>query len=204
MAPESGVSRVSDSLLRALAAKARGALVLLDVSAQVHDEDGPLTTGCVLEAVAANGRTLRRLVVLDKSSVVTSIPTVEALLRAAPHLTSADADVYCPSAQALLLLRGEAPFGALRVRKLEAKPPWAGAGAVAALARAVAAHPSLAWLSLDGAPLQPGTDALAAVVDVAVGKGLARLDLVSCGLDAAAGAAQLARLLRDDPRLGSA
>ncbi len=124
----SGVSptlAVTDVLLHAAVARARGELVTLDLTGCKR-----VTSDSLLAAVTANGGMLRelrvcgvkgRLGVHIRSVVADALDTdaLEALLRAAPRLDVCEADMQCADlAPAHRLLRNEPPFSPLHVPPL--------------------------------------------------------------------------------------
>lgn len=180
LAPDSGVAaaHVGDALLRAVAAKAAGSVVELDVS-----EWRGLTDAAVLEVVRANACTLRRLRVYESVGYASELDAVVRLLRAAPALESLEADLACLAGVAPGLLANHAPYGALRVRTLKVNGPWAGEAQAMEVARGVAAHVHLECLALVGAPLGGGAaPAMAAVVDAVLARRLTGLRLIDCPL----------------------
>jgi hypothetical protein len=92
----SGVTHaVTPALLRAAAAKARGALAALDVSGlwQLYDD------GVLREVLAANAGTLRELRCLrGRDHDWITVPDLAALLSVAPQLRVCEADVWCDDA----------------------------------------------------------------------------------------------------------
>lgn len=151
LSPASGVRLVSAALLRAAAAKAAGSIVTLDLTNAVDETEGPLSFEAVEEArrptsvtprhaahqrraaclwllahsppqvVAANARSLRRLVLLTNECLHYPSGRLTRLLTSAPGLTSVEADVGCTAAASPAVLRNEAPFGSVRLRKLLAQ-----------------------------------------------------------------------------------
>jgi hypothetical protein len=110
----SGVSPnrvVTNALLHAAAARARGELVALDLRGCTH-----VKFDALLAAVTANGalREVRTRILwspVHERSMPLEIDALEALLRAAPRLAVCDADVECHElALAHCLLRNEPPF----------------------------------------------------------------------------------------------
>jgi hypothetical protein len=119
----SGVKhRVTPALLRAAAAKARGALAALDVSGVWRPlRRGGVFNGVLREVLAANASTLRELRCLrGHEQGWLSAPVLEALLSAAPQLRVCEADLLISNAdEARGALRNEGMFGPLRVRAVE-------------------------------------------------------------------------------------
>jgi hypothetical protein len=104
---------VTPALLRAAAAKARGALTALDVSGvweQLY------VNGVLRGVLGANAATLRELRCLrGRERVRVSVPDLEALLSAAPQLRVCEADVMLNGVEeARRVLRNEGVFGPLR------------------------------------------------------------------------------------------
>jgi hypothetical protein len=98
------------SLLRAAAARAHGALEVLDVRRCEYMSD------VLLQVVAANAATLREL----HTSFLWLVDNnkAEALLHAAPLLRVLHTDVGCAPSQYRRVLHNEAPFVPLRLRHL--------------------------------------------------------------------------------------
>jgi hypothetical protein len=99
---------VTDALLHAAAARARGELVALDLRGCTH-----LKFDALLAAVTANG-SLQELRICGHDGLRTyalGVHALEALLRAAPRLSVCEADVVCRElAPARRLLHNEPPF----------------------------------------------------------------------------------------------
>lgn len=142
-----------DALLRSAAACAGGALESLDVSARhlARDEyvSAPIvSSGVLLEVVAANADTLRELRQHTPGHGLT-LEVVRRLLAAAPLLRTLTVALCAIVPRPELLnalrsaLRNEPPFGPLRVSYLEVLPLDADEAALVALATDVAAHASL-------------------------------------------------------------
>ncbi len=195
-----GVLReASAALLHAAAARARGALELLDIMSCDR-----IPFEALLAVVTANGATLRELYVMhaswpqeDERDIAHSLPVdaLEALLRAAPGLVHFAADVVCHDTDvACRVLRKHAPFGSLHLNCLvfqatEAEPDEA---AVLALAADVATHLSLCRLELECA--LETVAAMDAIVCAAPRRRLLSVRFVACGLTPAYMSA-LARLV---------
>jgi hypothetical protein len=115
----SGVSpkrSVTDALLRAATARARGQLVTLDISSCAR-----VTVHALLAVVTANGalRELRKCSAVGLRHSALHTDALEALLRAAPRLAVCEVDVACHKlALARRLLRNEPPFALLHARAL--------------------------------------------------------------------------------------
>jgi hypothetical protein len=192
----SGVTyEVTDSLLRAAAAKARGALTALDVSGlwQVCDD------GVLREVLAANAGTLRELRCLTAAPAWVAVPRLEALLSAAPQLRVCEADVVITDIdEARRALRNEGVFGPLHVQALQLHNDYAPllddyAPLLVSLFADMAAHASLTELYVL-APLDD-PEVFGAFVDAALSLPLLRaVTLQRCHLSPASAPA-LARLL---------
>ena len=149
-----------------------------------------------LSVVAANAdslRVLRAHCALELCDAPASAglrpPQLRALLRAAPALAALNADAACMPDQAPALLRGDAPYGPLRLRRLalcgqyrrrERDDPAARPGGDdhtldAALAVLLRAHAPLRELELDRVHLAPGDEAAAAAVAACVAGGVRAL-----------------------------
>jgi hypothetical protein len=178
---------VTPALLRAAVVKARGALTALDVTGCAYTVHLALR-----EVLAANaGTTLRELRCLrGRDRYVLSVPMLEAMLSAAPQLRVCEADLYINASEARRALRNEGVLGPLRVRYASlVRPPSS-----VPLFAGVAAHTSLAELSLHGARLDVPA-VLDAFVDAALSLPLLRtVELCECRLSPASAPA-LARLL---------
>ena len=158
------------------------------------DDCVELTLAARLEVVAANAGSLRKLrhLCTDETAAEHGFDPLpfqeqEALARAAPHLTELRADAKATVEQATVMLRNEAPFEALKLRRLEvfteeeADEAAADEAAVFALAVALRGHRSLKTLQLGGIALHTPAvqDAVcAAAVDLEVQHVLLR----GCGL----------------------
>jgi hypothetical protein len=192
LSPAGGVAlaRVTDALLRAAAAKARGGLTALDVSGC-----GRLAHETLLEVVTANAGALTELRQQLLTDTVTA-EQVEALLGAAPLLRVCHADAHAAAAAACRMLRNEPPFGPLRLNTLLVHAAWPGgeADVRAFAADMMASASSLSNLMLNRAPLD-GHGALDAVVDAALIRRLPHLALYHSSLSHASVVRALARLL---------
>ena len=189
LSPASGVKRpVTDAVLRGAAALACGALKALYLEDCVD-----VTHDVRLEVVTANARSLRELVCWFKCAVLPA-GSVEELVLAAPQLQGCAVDTAASFADAIRMLRNEAPFGALWLRSLEIDQTVNGA-AVHALAAAMTDHPLLTSLTLSGLQLDL-PEALDAVTAAAVScRLLCGLVLRGCSLSPASVPA-LARMIR--------
>jgi hypothetical protein len=183
--------RVTDAVLRGASGLARGGLAALDVTGCEH-----VTHDELLPVVTSNARALAELRVQDwrvqRVAARLTCPNAEALLHAAPLLRVLEADMSVTATEAPRMLRNEAPFGPLHVRRLEAD--FGGEdGDIVEVTAAIAAHASLSSVHLTSAQLDaPG--ALDAVVDAALIRRLSAVQLSFCCLSPAS-APSLARLL---------
>jgi hypothetical protein len=183
------------ALLRCAAARAGGGLQSLRIDAVTHE--------ALLAVAAANAGALREVHVHTRDrqdDLGFNAAEVEALLVAAPLLRVLATDLISDDdtdiEAARRALRNEAPFGPLRVRRLCVYFRGDDEAGVAAFAGDVAGHASLAWLTLDSAPMNtPAT--LDAVVDAALARRLQSVTLNVCDLSPASAPA-LARLLSSD------
>jgi hypothetical protein len=192
LSPSSGVAaRVTDDVLRGASGLARGGLTVLDLSG-VADA---MTHDTLLAVAVANAGALTELH-LHKDGAglfLLTCPNIEGLLRAAPLLRTLDADVNVTATEALRMLRNEAPFGPLRVRRLDVECSGEEAGTVAEVTAAIAAHAFVSSVFLATARLDmPG--ALDALVDAALMRCMSAVTFFSCSLSPASAPA-LARLL---------
>jgi hypothetical protein len=179
-----------DSLLRCASARAGGGVQALQV--QMHT----VTHQALLEVAATNAGALRELHASDDITLGFTPAEAEALCGAAPLLHAFFADLACDETGIQTVrraLRNEAPFGPLRVVRLNAHLNNEDEGGVMAFAADVAAHASLTRLTLHRAPLYTPA-ALDAVVDAALARRLHAVVLDSCRLTPASAPA-LARLL---------
>jgi hypothetical protein len=177
----SGVSpkrAVTDALLHAAAARARGELVELDLRGCTR-----VTFDALLAVVTANGGALRELRVCGTFNRPLDTDALEELLRAAPRLAVCEADVWCTElAPARRLLRNEPPFAPLRVHTLLFQSAdERDEAAVVALAADLTFHAHMRQLHLRFAPLSTAA-ALDAVVDAALTRRLTSVTLQSCNL----------------------
>jgi hypothetical protein len=185
-----------ERLLRCAAARAgRGGLQALHVEKHAGPQQ-PLRS-----VVAANAGALRELRLSDDVNHQGFTPAeIRALRVAAPQLRVFTADLSCGpenAEAARRVLRNEAPFELLRVRRLRAHLPDDGDEAgVVAFAAEVAAHVSLEGLMLYRTPLDTPA-ALDAVIDAALARRLHSVALDRCYVTPASTPA-LARLLRSD------
>jgi hypothetical protein len=197
-------ARVTDALLVAAAARARGGLRLLDVRGCAA-----VTFETLLTVVAANAASLRRLVAGDGcfDDEVLEFVDVTALCVAVPALEALEAPVICDTlAEACALATAAPPHAPVRLRELlvelqegpaHAQPRGVHTPGVCALAAALRARPAprlLQRLKLFRLSLADPL-ALDTVVDAALDTALPCLCLYDCDLTPASVPA-LARLLR--------
>jgi hypothetical protein len=182
-----------DALLRCAAARAGGTLASLRV------ELGHVSQVALLHVLTTNAGALRELhTSYGYKEVGLSLGQAEALLQAAPGLRTFVADLgerYTLEYRAALrALRNEAPFGPLRIRRLDV---LFGLGTeapdVVAFAADRAAHASLEELTLRFARMSAPAP-VDAVVNVALARRLRVVKLKGCNLFPASAPA-LARLL---------
>jgi hypothetical protein len=152
----------SAAVLRGAAARARGALHTLDLSAAT----GALDLEALLVVVGANAGALRALHL--PTGYCGTVASAVQLLAAAPHLRELHASVTCgAAAEACSLLRQDgifAPLRLLRLRQLHLDTDRARSGNadLARFAAALAQHTSLRELEIFGAPLAAAATADAA------------------------------------------
>jgi hypothetical protein len=166
-----------DSLLRCAAARSGGGLQSLQVG------KNRVSHAALLEVTAANAGALRELHAhYGSGGAEFQTAVVETLLGAAPLLRTFATGLFCYDADAQAAcsaLRNEAPFGALRVRRLTADLRGQDEAGVIALAADVAAHVPLEGLYVRYAPL--GTPAaIDTVVDAALTGCLQSVKLEGC------------------------
>ena len=159
---ESGLAKPyfvwSDALLCAAAARAGGQLAALRVSAQRFQAHDSLPA-----VLTANAATLRELTVCTEATdTPPTAETLAELLRAAPGLRLLEACVRCDAAEALPLLRQKAPWGPLRLKRLELHRLFTrGDSNWHKLADGLAAHTSLEVVMCAGSwPERAGADVL--------------------------------------------
>ena len=207
---QSGVAvEVTDAVLCGAARRAQGQLSRLDLSDRFN-----LETPALLETLAANAGSMRELRVdpayWDFSiSLDTNLATFEALVAAAPHLRTLDADVHVSWEDAPRVLRAEGALGPLRLRHLKVvffseedepedsddveDPPPGGIERVRPVAELLddtALQPTLSDLTVCGADLlQP--EVMDALADVVLARQLRNLALERCSPPAAASLARL-------------
>jgi hypothetical protein len=183
----SGVSpkrEVTNVLLRAAVARARGELVALELG-----DSKRVTFDALLAAVAANGalRELRTRNIWSPENVrsyALDTDELQALLRAAPRLAVWEADVVCNElALAHRLLHNEPPFAPLRVHTLMFEPAEGerDEATILALAADLASHAHLRRFRVHDAPLNAAA-ALDAVVGAALTRRLTSVTLQWCDL----------------------
>jgi hypothetical protein len=189
----SGVTTVSDRLLRTAAARARGELQALDVS-----DFAPVSDRALLAVATANAAALTELRSVHDAQYelrAHNVDVLRALLAAAPRLRALHANAMCAHArEAASLLRGEGELQPLRVHTLCVNLHDDGDADAPAFADAIAAHTSLEHLMLHALP-RNALGALDLLVDAAVARRLLSVYFSDCHLSAAAAPA-LARLLR--------
>jgi hypothetical protein len=202
-------ARITDALLTAACARARGALRSLDVRGCVD-----VSYETLLAAVAANGASLRRLVAGDGcfDDQILEFADVTALCAAAPRLETLAAPVICDTlAEACSLASAAPPLAPVRLHELlielatlhELDDDGGGGGdgsgaahvaGVLALCAALRTHPSpLTRLKIFRGSLADAV-ALDAVLDAALAIDVPCVSLYDCGLSPASAPA-LARLL---------
>jgi hypothetical protein len=140
------MTRVTPALLRAAAAKARGALTALNVSGCTHDVHLALR-----DVLAANAGTLRELRCMRAvhSPFSVTVPDLEVLLGAAPQLHVCEADVLLnDAAEARRALRNEGVFEPLRVHAAGLPLVNVDDATALSLLADMAAHASLTELHL--------------------------------------------------------
>jgi hypothetical protein len=197
--------RVTDALLHAATAKARGGLTALDLSGC----DG-ITEAALRAVAAANAGALRELRAYSVNSADAMFCQVSmlALLRAAPRLRLLAADAECCLADAegvRALLRNEGVFAPVRLWRFQGytrpgAPPPGPPVDVAALAADVAAHAWLEELVLTRLPLDAA--ALEALAGAARARRLSAVCFDECSLLPAC-APPLARLLGGNDALAT-
>jgi hypothetical protein len=153
-----------------------------------------------LEVATANAESLRELRV-GRSSFSIPVPSLEALVRAAPNLQVLEAHPWCAYSNVMSVMRSEPPFALLRLRGLSvgfAGPPALGGvdrvGPFAALLADATLQPTLRDLTISRADTQQPA-VLDALVDQVLARRLHSLTFIESSSPAAA---SLARLLRSD------
>jgi hypothetical protein len=203
--------RDTEALLRGAAARARGALVKLDVSGC----DAAMLLA-LPDIAAANADTLLDVRVHKAlrddgvgpyfSGCFNGCRDVEAILTAAPNVRLLEAEVGwfgVSVTEARRMLYGDPPFQPLRLRKVHVFPSYGDgrdAAAWLALIGALAAHATLEEVELSEARLETSTAVLDALVDAALAGRWSRVALSGCYLVPACAPA-LSRLLRDGDAL---
>jgi hypothetical protein len=187
---EERLERRGDALLRAAKRRAVGSVQTLDVTSCFN-----ISMEALLDVVAANAGALQTLrlsgTFMGGDDEDEGRAALAALLAAAPQLQAMYADATCDSTDALVLLRGEPPFGPLRIVRLHIHMEGDDAAMVPVMAAAVAAHESLTDVSWRCARLDaPG--ALDAAVDAC--DALTQVAFFGCRLTPASAPA-LVRLL---------
>ena len=183
---------LTDALLRAAAARARGELRSLTLC-----EDDDLSHQALFEVARANADTLTELRGVEHDD--TGEWQLAALLAAAPRLRVLQADVATHSARVLAMLSNQAPYDVLRLRRLTLRFGWrwisAPPEARLALATALGGHTSLERLSL----MYPSPVVLAAVndaLDVMLANKLVGFELTFASWDESPVAAALSLFVR--------
>ena len=184
LSPASGVLQpVTDAMLRGAAALARGALEVL-----VLDGCDAISQDVQTEIVTANSGSLRELSCCYENGTALFAGVLEALVLAAPQLQLFQAGTKASVADAIRMLRNEAPFGALRMRHLWVEHDDEQANVdettVLELAAAMPRHASLTSLGLNNVRLFTPA-ALDAVTAAALACGLRGLMLKRCSLSPA-------------------
>jgi hypothetical protein len=182
---------LNDGLLRCAAARAGGGLESLHVNRRL------VTHAALLEVAAANAGALRELHAhSDEPYREVAVYEAEPLCGAAPLLRTFSTDLYGDITRMQAVrraLRNEAPFGPLRVRRLNIDLDGVNEAGIVAFAADVAAHASLCGLKLLLARLSTPA-ALNAVVDAALLRCMRSVTFAVCFLSPASVPA-LARLL---------
>ena len=156
LTPAGGVAaeRLTGDLVQGAVARAAGSLRVFRLN------DVPMRNGEALASVVDtfefHGAALEE-VSTDVSLDDNELP---AIFAAAPRLQVLNADIECPCEVLVPMLRNEAPYGALRVRKLVVWYRSLEAAPVLALAAAVASHESLTRLEVERVDFAPGLNAL--------------------------------------------
>ena len=165
LSTSSGLKFFSWPLLRAAVAKADGQLRTLDLTGQLIVGDTGLPR--LHEILAANAATLTKLL-LDKSQGEFAVEQVLTLLDVAPALSLLaieSVDVRENHQAARAMLRNEAPFQALRLRRLRIY--GLTSENVVAVCSDLRCHASIEHLGLTGAALYTAA-AMGAVVDACI------------------------------------
>ena len=131
---QSKASRLSDRLLQRVAAKAGAHLTRLNLGEWVTmrqlDGQAVVFSTDVVLGVVRSASSLRSLTVFTSVGVECPLALVRRLVAAAPQLVALETDVHAPTAEeACAFLRNDAPFGAVRLRRLRASF-YGGAGGV--------------------------------------------------------------------------
>ena len=141
------VQPVSNATPRGAAALARGRLTVLCL-----DDCYAVTDEARLEVVTANAGSLREL---SCFSGILTCAHVRQLAHAAPQLVSLTVDVEAGVAEGTRMLRYDAPFGALQLRKLliQGNRRLADEADLLAFCAAMSVHATLRWLEINDTPL---------------------------------------------------
>ena len=173
---------VSERLLRACLARARGGLQALDLSACGFDA----MTVCAALRENPHVTTLSVYDELDAEALVThnSAAALLSMLNAAPALRELHADARCRARDAAPLLQNAAPWGPLRLRalRLETFPPHA-LEPLRPLLQDRAVHPSLRELIFSDCG-DITQEALSLIADFAVARALPALRFCDCNIEA--------------------
>lgn len=192
---DTGLRENPAPLLLGAARRARGLLHRLHVSRYTSNWQAAL-----LEVVTSNADSLRELSV-GRISFSIPVPSLEALVRAAPNLQVVDAYPWCGPSNVPRLMRSEPPFAPLRLRGVSVSfgaPPALGGidqvGPFVALLADATLQPTLRNLAISYADTQQPA-VLDALVDQVLARRLQSLTFAGCSSPTAA---SLARLLRSD------
>jgi hypothetical protein len=205
--PASGVTRrVTREMIYAAVRYARGQLRLLDLRGAMRAE---VPFEAILDLARENAATLTTLRVKWSAEeqlgyeLLLGVYDVDALLAAAPRLTTLECGVRGLQEQMIPLLLTEPPYAALRMTDAFYEQRWENrndAVDVQPLLEAVAVHNGLRGLTLFHVPVS--SPQLEAIVDVAIRLQLSELALYACSLTPAHLPA-LTRLLTGCPSLES-
>jgi hypothetical protein len=187
---------VTDTLLRAAVARAAGSLQALDLTG--CNKKRLLEFAAVMAAVTANARALREVRLCDfryeDDTEALAPELISALLAVATQLRVLDVEALVSmGGDSGPMLRGEPPFGPLRLRRVFLSLEDGFDDDLIARVADVASHPWTTEFELWNAPLG-NPAALDAVVDLALGRCFTAVALCYCSLSPASAPA-LARLL---------
>ena len=190
LSTSSGCAYFSEALLRAAVAKAGGQLRSLDITGRLQtafivDLEQSIQFDALNAAVVSNAASLTELRVFSLWNGV-EMEDVRAVLTAAPSLQHFELGILCCQdvQEARLMLRNEAPFGALRLRYIHIHDTtgWTGGqAAVASFCSDLRRHVSLEALGLARAPVN-AAEAMGALVDACISLRLRILHLIHCDL----------------------